>query len=77
MVNLLELLKEFQLSPVLREKLDVAQAKIDQLELSSAEKDEQIRNLQKKLDDCEGKKPLPKADRGGGGSWVKSRHGRS
>ena len=77
MFNLLDLFKELQLSPVLREKLTIAQAKIDQLEMSNAEKDKQIRNLEKKLADCEGKKSLPKVDRGGGGSWVKARHGRS
>ena len=81
-MGIIDLLKDIPLSAVLREKLISLESENKSLKeenaslkVSNSDKDEVIRNLKKKLDDCESKKPFPKVDRGEGGSWVKARRG--
>lgn len=81
-MGIIDLLKDIPLSAVLREKLiSLESEKVslikenELLKVSNSDKDEEIRNLKKKLDDCERNKPFPKVDRGEGGSWVKARRG--
>ena len=50
---------------------------IENLQSEVADQRKEIERLKKELEDCRSNKPLPSVDRGGGGSWNKSRQGRS